>query len=408
MTTPNDMAQNMGIQRATPTGEMATAAMAAKSKATIEARYVIAYNRPRNIEQARIDILSACKRPGFAEAARYKKPVGGSQTVDGFSIRFAEEAIKAMKNIAVDSMTIFEDHDKRTVQIAVTDLESNLTYSKEVNVQKTVERRSLKQGQMAISQRTNSTGQIAYLVEATEDEIANKIASAESKVIRNCGLRLVPSDILEEAEVAIEETLTKGGGDVKAGIKKLTDAFAGVGVQPTEIEKYLGHALSTVSPKELADLRAIFSTVRDGQASWADYVTEKEQKKKPDLGSKPPGDDKKPEGEKRGPGRPKKELSPEEAAVANRTSVDAGSSEPATKAEQTPQESMGQFIHEAGVSFDDFRGFLISDGHFPAADSIATIDELPAEVCRKLAADAKAMSKLVKLFGNPNRDSVTP
>lgn len=400
------MAQNMGIQRATPTGEMATAAMAAKSKATIEARYVIAYNRPRNIDQARIDILSACKRPGFAEAARYKKPVGGSQTVDGFSIRFAEEAIKAMKNIAVDSMTIFEDHDKRTVQIAVTDLESNLTYSKEVNVQKTVERRTLKQGQVAISQRTNSTGQIAYLVEATEDEIANKIASAESKVIRNCGLRLVPSDILEEAEAAIEETLTKGGGDVKAGIKKLTDAFAGVGVQPTEIEKYLGHALSTVSPKELADLRAIFSTVRDGQASWADYVTEKEQKRKPDLGSKPPGDDKKPEGEKRGPGRPKKEPSPEEAAIANRTSVDAvpGSEQPTQP--ETPQTILANYCRDAGVSWEHLRGFLVSDGHYRDADSVATIEELPAEVCRKLAADAKAMSKLVKLFGG--KDQVTP
>lgn len=114
----------------------------------------------------------------------------------------------------------------------------------------------------------------------------------------------------------------------------------------------------------------------------------------------------KPEGEKRGPGRPKKEPSPEEAAVANRTSVDAAP--PTEPAAQTPQQSLEIYLDSAGVSWEDFRGFLISDGHFPGADSIATIDELPAEVCKRLAADAKAMSKLVKLYGNPNRDSVTP
>lgn len=119
----------------------------------------------------------------------------------------------------------------------------------------------------------------------------------------------------------------------------------------------------------------------------------------------------KPEGEKRGPGRPKKET-PDEA-VANKTSIDALSAQAdeagtrAQRAEQTPQQSLEIYLDSAGVSWSDFRGFLISDGHYPAADSIATIDELPTEVCRKLAADAKAMSKLVKLYGG-GKESVTP
>lgn len=258
---------------------MATAAMAAKAKATVEARYVIAL-QPQNRRQfdvVRQSILSACKRSEFAESARYKKPVGGG-TIEGFSIRFAEEAIKAMKNISVESTTIYEDDSIRTVQINVTDLENNICYGKEISVAKTVERKSLKTGQVPISKRENSNGQITYLVEATEDEIANKIASAESKIIRNCGLRLVPSDILEEAEQEILRTLETGGADPKAAIKKLSDAFAMFNVSVSELAKYLGHPLETTSPKEIADLRAIYTTIKDGTSSWADYQSEPVEK----------------------------------------------------------------------------------------------------------------------------------
>ena len=269
-------------------GEHATAAMAAKAKATVEARYVIAlqpHNR-RQFDVVRQSILSSCKRPEFAESARYKKPVGGG-TIEGFSIRFAEEAIKAMKNISVESSTIYEDDHVRTTQINVTDLENNITYGKEVTIAKTVERRKLKDGQVPLSQRQNSTGEITYLVNATEDEIANKIASAESKIIRNCGLRLVPSDILEEAEQEILKTLETGGSDPKAAIKKLTDAFAAINISASELAKYLDHALDTTSPKEIADLRAIYTTIKDGTASWSDYAGEVEKPTKPVIPKKP-------------------------------------------------------------------------------------------------------------------------
>lgn len=286
----NQALTTMQPQQLANRGEMATAAMAAKAKATVEARYVIAL-QPQNRRQfdvVRQSILSACRRAEFAEAARYKKPVGGG-TIEGFSIRFAEEAIKAMKNISVESSTIYEDDSVRTVQINVTDLENNITYGKEVTVSKTVERRQLKNGQVPISQRQNSTGQITYLVEATEDEIANKIASAESKIIRNCGLRLVPSDILEEAEALISDTLVSGGSDPKAAVKKLADAFSMLNVSASELSRYLGHSLETTSPKEFADLRSIYNTIKDGSAAWSDFVEESAPKPtKPSIAKKAP------------------------------------------------------------------------------------------------------------------------
>lgn len=267
--------KGLGLSVIEKRGEVAISAMAAKAKAEVEAKFVIALNRPRNVMNARANILDACKRPKFAESARYKKPVGGGQTVDGLSIRFAETAIQAMTNITVDTATIWEDDEKRTVRISVTDLESNLSYGKDVTIAKTVERKRLKDGQKPISERINSAGEKVFLVPATEDEIANKVAAAESKIIRNCGLRLVPQDILEEAEEEILKTLEKGGTDPKEDTKKICDAFAALNVQPSELEKYLGHPLATVSKKELADLRAVYSAIKDGEASWVDYIKEK-------------------------------------------------------------------------------------------------------------------------------------
>ena len=365
-------------------GEMATVAMAAKAKAQIEARYVIAYNRPRSLLQARSDILAACNRPGFAESARYKKPVGNT-TIDGFSIRFAEEAIKAMKNISVETTTIYEDESKRTVQINVTDLENNVTYGKEVTVSKTVERKRLKEGQTPISKRLNSYNEIVYLVEATEDDIANKIASAESKVIRNCGLRLIPSDILEEAEDTIDKTLSGGGADIQSGIKKITDAFASLNINVSELEKYLKHPLGTVSPKELKDLRAIYSAIKDGEASWSDYTQEQPKQSKPDLSTPqltPNTVDEVP-----------KSKAPE---VAEPKAVIESN-------ERSPQSSLAEFLDDAGIPLDVFINYLSVNqldkkAGFDAA-SYPSINDWPSEAAMKIGSDTALMTRAVKRFG---------
>lgn len=255
-------------------GDIAIAAMAAKSKAEVEARYIMAMqpNRQRIHMEVRNNILEACKRPAFCEGAIYRKPVGGDKTVDGFSIRFAEEAVKAMKNIAIDTMAIYEDDERLTIRISVTDLEANTTYADEARITKTVERRKLKPGQTAISERTNSYGDKVFVVAATDDDILNKINAAKSKAIRNSGLRLIPQDILEEAWNQIQETMAKGGKDPKAETKKVCDGFSGIGISPAELERFLGHSLESISPKELTNLRGIYTAIKDEETTWASVM----------------------------------------------------------------------------------------------------------------------------------------
>lgn len=350
----------LGIAVTERKGEVAISAMAAKAKAEVEAKFVIALQRPRNIMDARASILAACKRPGFAETARYRKPVGGNQTIDGLSIRFAETAIQAMRNITVDTSTIWEDDEKRTVRISVTDLESNLSYGKDVTIAKTVERRRLKDGQDAVSKRTNSTGQTVYIVAATEDEIANKVSSQESKVIRNCGLRLIPQDILDEAEQTIISTLENGGTDPAQDVKKISDAFSVIGVRPSDLESYLGNSLASISKKQLTELRAIYAAVKDGEASFIDYIREKQaadgakiisvQTTPAQTQQQPPADTSNPE------------LMP-----VGKTDV------PSVKTQ------LADLVTGAGHSFDDFRKWSAATGQFTEAevDAIGSFEEVP-------------------------------
>lgn len=260
-------------------GEMAISASAALAKATIEAKFTIALRRPRNIMTARATILEACQRPHFAKSAMYNKPIGGG--IEGLSIRFAETALQAWGNVDVSATTVFENAESRKVSISVTDLETNTSYCDEIFLNKTVERANVKPDQEILSTRTNSLGKKVYVVAATEDDLQNKVNAAKSKSIRNSGLRLLPEDIKEEAIEAIYKTCSKGGGDPQAETKKICDAFASLNIAPTELERYLGHSLKTISPKELQELRAIYTTVSDEEASWQDYMDKKEKARGP-------------------------------------------------------------------------------------------------------------------------------
>src|ERR1051325_3623418 len=76
----------------------ATQALVAKATADIQARWVMALRRPRNLDDVRQDIIKECKRPGFAKVAIYSVPRAGTQ-IKGLSIRFAEVAMRCMGNL---------------------------------------------------------------------------------------------------------------------------------------------------------------------------------------------------------------------------------------------------------------------------------------------------------------------
>lgn len=257
--------------------ETASSAVAAREKAAIEARYIIALKRPRDMESVRVKMLKECDRPRFAEVARFKKPVGKrevngrwvDQFVEGPSIRFAEVALRCMMNVYPEQSIVYEDDAQRIVRVTVTDLEGNVSYSSEILVKKTVERKKPREGQEVISARENSSGQKVYLVYASDDEVLIKQNALISKAIRNNGLRLVPGDIIEECMDRIIETQrARDKEDPDAAKRKVIDAFAETGIEPSDLQAYLGHSLDRIQPVELADLRAVYAALRDGETTW--------------------------------------------------------------------------------------------------------------------------------------------
>ncbi|HYG12344.1 MAG TPA: hypothetical protein VD835_20545, partial [Pyrinomonadaceae bacterium] len=113
------VSEGFGSQTMVRANETSTTALAAQAKAQIEARYIVAMQRPRDMDTVRTKLLKECSRPGFAKVARYSKPVGGSK-IEGPSIRFAEAALRCMGNVVPESFVVWDDEEKRVVRVSVT------------------------------------------------------------------------------------------------------------------------------------------------------------------------------------------------------------------------------------------------------------------------------------------------
>ena len=113
-------------------------------------------------------------------------------------------------------------------------------------------------------------------MEATDDDILNKQNALISKAVRTLGLRLLPGDILEECMDAVIETQrSKDAVDPDAAKRKIFDSFGTVGVQVKDLQEYLGHPGETLTPKELTDLRGLYSALKDGETSWREIMDSK-------------------------------------------------------------------------------------------------------------------------------------
>lgn len=273
--------------------ETASTMAAAQGKAMVEARYVMALRNPRNWDQVRLDILTECRRPSYAnnKSVYYVKPIG--QGVEGLGIRFVESALRHMGNVLIEPTLVFEDDSKEIFRVSVTDLEANITHFFDAKVPKTVERSKPLDDGTYISMRLNSWKKPVYTVPANDDDLLNKRGAAISKVVRSLGLRIIPGDIQDEAIDIIKAIrLDDAARDPAAERKKIVDAFSALGVKAVDLVTYLGHDLDQCSPAELVNLRGIYGAIRDGEATWTSVIENKnaqdDDKKTAPAGDKKP------------------------------------------------------------------------------------------------------------------------
>lgn len=345
----NDIATTNPFGLAHVAGDTAAAAVAAQAKALVEARYVVALRRPRDMDAVRARIMKECLRPSFAAVARYVKPIGQDKTKwpTGPSVRFAEAAIRAMGNVTVDAVTTHDDAERRIVHVTVTDLETNVPYSLDVPVIKTIERRRTKDGDQVLGQRTNSRGEPVFIIAATDDDILNKQAALISKAIRTLALRLVPGDIIDEAMDQIVVTQnTEDAADPDAARRKLFDAFGGLGVSIEQLKAYLGSDGAALSPKEITDLRVLYAALRDGETTWREVMDGRE----PAAAT---------EGSPEAPAMSAAEALAKRRASRQKTAADAAAAGAAKSA--PPKQSLAQYIDAVNGAPDSDAAALIVD-----------------------------------------------
>jgi hypothetical protein len=270
--------QDFGSHELARTADVGSSALAAQAEAEVKARYVMALQRPRNMMDARSKLLTICADPVFADVAIYRKPIGGGKPpVEGLSIRFAESALRAVGNIMLSKGTVvYDDAEKRILRVTGTDLEANITESVDVIIEKTVERKFLKEGQRALKTRMNSYGELVHLVPAGEGELLTKQKAEVSKAKREVLLGLIPGDILDECKRRIRKTQEdRDASDPKAALKTICDVFAVIGIRPSDLDQYLGHSTEAASPSEIAELRAVYVAAKDGEATWPEIMAAK-------------------------------------------------------------------------------------------------------------------------------------
>lgn len=268
--------------------ELSAAASAAHCEAMVKARVVLAMQRPRDFDKARQKVLTACKRPGFAEVAIYAKPVGNKK-IEGASVRLAETLAQAWRNIITDYTIVYDDQFIRKVHVVAMDVEENNTAGGELIIEKTVER-SDPRGRAVLSERTNVSGGKTFLIAATEDELKNKMNAEISKMKRNSTLALIDNDLVQEAMAVCKATMkdadAKNPDEAK---RRVLDAFDEIGVSVDDVREYLGrNNLDSLTPAELADLRKAYAAIDSGESTWGQLVEMRDGQRKAKVTAPPP------------------------------------------------------------------------------------------------------------------------
>jgi len=231
-----------------------------REKTEIESAIVVAKRFPRDEAAAYTKIIRSCQRPGFAEGARYAFPRGGKQ-VSGPSVKLAREMARVWGNIRYGLRIVSVDEQNVHIRAYALDLETNGYVEAEDQFARLIQRKR--------------NGRTEW-VEPDERDLRELTNRRGAVLVRNCILQLIPPDVTEEAERTAVETLTKAARneiaqDKGAAIRRLALAFDQIGVTSAMLADHLEHDLELITEDELADLRGVYTSIRDGNSKRSDH-----------------------------------------------------------------------------------------------------------------------------------------
>lgn len=163
---------------------------------------------PRDEAKVRKQLLADCRRPEFARLARYTKEVeaGSGEMVTRASIHFVKAALARWGNVKTASAIISDTPQARVVRYVLADLETGNEHSKDLLLEKEVERKRVAPRETVLRTRDTVAGRL-MVVAATEDDLAAKEGERGAVMLRQLGLLILPTDLVAECMDVVAATV---------------------------------------------------------------------------------------------------------------------------------------------------------------------------------------------------------
>ena len=226
---------------------------ASRAIAEAQGKLVIAKRFPRNEVEAYAKAMEACQRPTMAAKAFYSFPRGG-QTVEGPTIRFAEELARCWGNIDYGIKELSQDDGKSEMQAYAWDLETNAQSVQ--NFTNPHQREVKNKMQTLTSQR----------------DIYENNANMATRRLRSRILAILPSWFVEDAIEECKRTLAgKNDTPLIDRVKKMVVAFAKLGVSQEQIERRLKRKIDTMTSDDFVEYTGIYNAIKQGESKTAEW-----------------------------------------------------------------------------------------------------------------------------------------
>ena len=226
---------------------------ASRAIAEAQGKLVIAKRFPRDEVQSYAKAMEACQRQTMAAKAFYSFPRGG-QTVEGPTIRFAEELARCWGNIDYGIKELSQDDGKSEMQAYAWDLETNAQ-----SVQNFTNPHQREQGKKMVTL-------------TSQRDIYENNANMATRRLRSRILAILPAWFVEDAIAECKKTLS-GQNDTPLidRVKKMVVQFAKLGVTQEMIEKRLKRKIDTMTSDDFVEYVGIYNAVNGGESKIADW-----------------------------------------------------------------------------------------------------------------------------------------
>jgi hypothetical protein len=400
---------------------MAGDALGALERSQIDMQITTAKKYPRSMRSFLDEATSMISlSPEIAEGCNYKlkrkNSDGGMTYIEGPSVRLLEIAASAYGNLRYGSRTIGIDDEFVTAQGVAHDLERNNYCT--VEVKRSIKGKRGRYSNDMIMVTANAAGSIARRNALNGGIIPRVYINALSEHAKKVAL-----------------------GDIKTLPERRQRAFGyftgTLGIPLERVLAYLERkSIEDCNLADVSDLQDLKTALKEGQSTveevFSDKAGQQAATQKPPLdatpatpaaATPPPAAQTLPPQPNEGPSKkgkakvepapavPSPAPEPTPAPQAQAKVEKPAEQEPPTPPEDgdlgpqpadspTPQQALGMFLDDNGVSFGDFKDWLEFSGRLRDATKLSSIQEVPAVVCNLLHSDGgKALARCVKQFG---------